>query len=141
MIANQSLPRSTVMPELAYADIGQAMTWLCDAFGFTLRLRIADHRAQLNVGDRAVVLIEPAANLSERASVLVRVEDVNSHHERASLHCAQILRRPTTHMASGSTPRWASPGTNGPSPNQSPTSIPGMGRHARRTLNPQLAAV
>ena len=97
MIANRSIPRSTVMPELAYPDIGQAITWLCDAFGFTLRLRIADHRAQLNVGDGAVVLIEPATNLAERASVLVRVEDVNSHHERARLHGAHIVRPPADH--------------------------------------------
>jgi len=58
MLANRSIPRSTVIPELAYPDLGKAIDWLCHAFGFTLRLRIANHRAQLNVGDGAVVLIE-----------------------------------------------------------------------------------
>src|SRR5258707_384100 len=49
MLANRSIPRSTVIPELAYQDVGEAIAWLCDAFGLTLRLRIANHRAQLNV--------------------------------------------------------------------------------------------
>jgi uncharacterized glyoxalase superfamily protein PhnB len=60
MLANRSIPRCTVIPELAYPDISKAIDWLCDSFGFTLRLRIADHRAQLNVGDGAVVLTELA---------------------------------------------------------------------------------
>lgn len=58
MLANRSIPRCTVIPELAYPDVAEAIDWLRDAFGFTLRLRIANHRAQLNVGDCAVVLTE-----------------------------------------------------------------------------------
>ena len=58
MRTNRSIPRCTVIPELAYPDVGEAIAWLCDAFGFTLRIRIANHRAQLNVGDGAVVLTE-----------------------------------------------------------------------------------
>jgi hypothetical protein len=54
MLANRSIPRCTVIPELGDPDVGEAIGWLCDAFGFTLRLRIANHRAQLNVGDGAV---------------------------------------------------------------------------------------
>ena len=57
-LANRSIPRCTVIPELAYPDVGNAVTWLCDAFGFTLRPRIANHRAQLNVSDGAVVVKE-----------------------------------------------------------------------------------
>jgi uncharacterized glyoxalase superfamily protein PhnB len=58
MLANRSMPPCTVIPELAYPDVGTAIEWPCDAFGFTLRLRIGNHRAQLNAGDRAVVLTE-----------------------------------------------------------------------------------
>ena len=36
------MPPSIVIPELAYPDIGGAIDWLCKAFGFTLRIRIAD---------------------------------------------------------------------------------------------------
>jgi uncharacterized glyoxalase superfamily protein PhnB len=55
MLTNRSIPRSTVIPVIPYPDLGEAVTWLCDVFGFTLRVRIGDHRAQLNVGDGAVV--------------------------------------------------------------------------------------
>jgi len=53
MIANRSVPSSTVIPVLAYDDVTQASDWLCRAFGFKERLRIADHRAQLVFGDPA----------------------------------------------------------------------------------------
>ena len=89
------MPRSTVLPELAYPDIGEAITRLCGAFGFTLRIRIADHRAQLNVGDGAVILIETDRNVSMRTAVMVRVEDVNSHYERARRSGMRIVREPT----------------------------------------------
>jgi len=99
MLANRSIPRSTVIPELAYPNIREAVDWLCDAFGFTLRLRIADHRAQLNVGDAAVVLTErgPAepCHVSFAHSVMVRVDDVNAHCARAVQHGGRILREPT----------------------------------------------
>jgi uncharacterized glyoxalase superfamily protein PhnB len=94
MIENRSIPRCTVIPELPYADLGEAITWLCDAFGFTLRLRIGDHRAQLNVGDGAVVLTERGEG-DVRASVMVRVGDTHAHHARASQGGARILRPPT----------------------------------------------
>jgi uncharacterized glyoxalase superfamily protein PhnB len=96
MLANRSIPRCTVIPELAYADVGEAIAWLCDTFGFTLRLRIANHRAQLNVGDGAVVLTERGAG-EVTSSVMIRVEDVNSHHDRARQHGARILRPPADH--------------------------------------------
>lgn len=94
------MPRCTVIPELAYPDVSEAIDWLRDAFGFTVRLRIANHRAQLNVGDGAVVLTERHSregHLSPGAidvahSVMVRVEDVDRHQQRASQHGARILR-------------------------------------------------
>jgi uncharacterized glyoxalase superfamily protein PhnB len=104
VLANRSIPRCTVIPELGYPDIGQAIDWLCDAFGFTLRLRIADHRAQLNVGDGAVVLIEqPGGGAGDATSgagglahsVMIRVENVDRHHERARQRGARILRPPS----------------------------------------------
>jgi uncharacterized glyoxalase superfamily protein PhnB len=96
MLENRSIPRCTVIPELAYPDIGKAIDWLCDAFGFTLRIRIANHRAQMNVGDGAVVLTELAEG--QRCdighSVMVRVENVDRHHELAIQHGARVLRPP-----------------------------------------------
>jgi uncharacterized glyoxalase superfamily protein PhnB len=96
MLSNRSMPRSVVIPELAYPDIGDAIEWLRQAFGFTLRIRMGDHRAQLNVGDGgSVVLIEPSAGVSLRTAVMVRVEDVNAHYERARRSSVNILREPT----------------------------------------------
>jgi hypothetical protein len=40
MLANRSMPLSTVTPVLVYPDLAKAVDWLCDAFGFTERLRI-----------------------------------------------------------------------------------------------------
>ena len=110
MLANRSIPACTVIPELAYPDVGTAIEWLTGAFGFTLRLRIGDHRAQMNVGDGAVVVREQNAGEAEdtsggpvtqarrataRHSVMVRVPDIDRHHERARQHGARILRPPT----------------------------------------------
>ena len=98
MLSNRSIPQSTVIPELGYTDIGAAIEWLCNAFGFTLRIRIADHRAQLNIGDGAVVLItRPPGDTSAALthSVLVRVDDADAHCERARSQGARLLRPPT----------------------------------------------
>ncbi|MBV8809786.1 MAG: VOC family protein [Acidobacteriaceae bacterium] len=95
MLSNRSIPRSTVLPELAYPNIGEAITRLCEAFGFTLRIRIGDHRAQLNVGDGAVILIEADRNISLKTAVMVRVENVDAHCERARRAGVSIVREPT----------------------------------------------
>lgn len=100
MLQNRSIPRSTVLPQLAYPDVGEAAAWLCEAFGFSLRLGIGNHRAQLNVGDGAVIVTEqrpsegptPSRTL---VSVMVRVPDVDSHCQRAREHGARIVRPPT----------------------------------------------
>ena len=96
MLSNRSIPRCTVIPELAYPDVGKAIDWLCDAFGFTLRIRIANHRAQLNVGDGAVVLTElgEGQRTDIGHSVMVRVESVDRHCELAIQHGARVLQPP-----------------------------------------------
>jgi uncharacterized glyoxalase superfamily protein PhnB len=96
MLSNRSMPRSTVIPEIPYPDVVAAIRWLCDAFGFTLRIGMGSHRAQLNVGDGAVVLTEQlsAAGDHARVSLMVRVDDVDRHCERAKKFGARILREP-----------------------------------------------
>src|SRR6185503_14946736 len=97
MPANRSIPRCTVIPELAYPDVGVAAEWLCETFGFTIRLRIANHRIQLNVGDGAIVVTEQrggAAAVDAAHSMMVRVDDVRRHHERASQRGARVVRPP-----------------------------------------------
>ncbi len=102
MLSNRSVPSSTVIPVLAYPDVNLAAAWLSEAFGFTVRLRIGDHRVQLNVGDDAVIVrerreAEQGVALGIGHSVLVRVEDVDAHCQRATAHGANITMAPTTH--------------------------------------------
>jgi hypothetical protein len=47
MLSNLSMLKSAVIPQLAYRDVGEAVSWLCSVFGFKERVRIGNHRAQL----------------------------------------------------------------------------------------------
>ena len=97
MLANRSMPSSSVIPELAYLDVSAAADWLCEAFGFTRRLTIGDHRIQLNAaGGSIVVTGRPAeASAGMAHGVMVRVSDVVAHHARAAAAGARILTTPT----------------------------------------------
>lgn len=106
MISNRSIPHCTVIPQLAYPDVVKAVDWLCTAFGFTVRLTIGDHRVQLNVGDGALVIMEfnssPDAgeqprNPSEFGHVMIRVDEIDRHCERAKQHGAKIVRPAADH--------------------------------------------
>ncbi len=89
------MPRSTIQPELVYPGIGEAIERLSQAFGFTLRIRMGDHRAQLNVGEGAVILIQTDRDISLKTAVMVRVENIDAHYERARNAGMHILREPT----------------------------------------------
>jgi uncharacterized glyoxalase superfamily protein PhnB len=101
MLSNRSIPSAIVIPVLAYPDVNEAAAWLCEAFGFSVRLRIGSHRVQLNVGEGAVIVREMRPNeaaerLGEGQSVTVRVEDADAHCERARGHGARITQDPVT---------------------------------------------
>jgi len=102
VLTNRSIPRATVIPVLSYPDVNQAAAWLCDAFGFSVRLRIGNHRVQLNAGDGAVIVREMRPNEVNAAlgighAVTIRVEDADSHCHRAKDHGARITQEPVTH--------------------------------------------
>jgi uncharacterized glyoxalase superfamily protein PhnB len=98
MLANRSIPGSTVIPELAYPDLSGAIDWLTTAFGFTLRIRIGDHRAQINVGDDGAIVLMQHPNAGAVTplahSLLIRVPNVDAHHANAVAHGARIHRPP-----------------------------------------------
>ncbi|TPJ56830.1 VOC family protein [Mesorhizobium sp. B2-7-1] len=98
---NRSMPANTVIPVLAYPDVEAASRWLCEAFGFELRLTIGNHRAQLGFRDGAVVVTTLKSGGSapppEEFSVMVRVEDVDAHHRRAMRRGAMALTAPTSY--------------------------------------------
>lgn len=102
MLSNRSIPRATVIPVLAYPDVNEAAAWLCHAFGFSVRLRIGDHRVQLNAGDGAVIIRELRPNevnaqLGIGSSVTIRIEDADAHCEIAKARGARIMQGPVTH--------------------------------------------
>jgi uncharacterized glyoxalase superfamily protein PhnB len=93
---NRSMPPGTVIPELAYPDVATAAAWLRDAFGFSERVRIGNHRIQMTIGDSSIVVVE--SDRSSKCSTMVRVDDVDAHHAHAQQHGATILAVPETHM-------------------------------------------
>jgi len=91
------MPATVVIPQLTYDDVSEAIAWLCGAFGFVERWRAGEHRAQLEVpGGGCVVVTEPRTSHALRGqwSVMVRVPDVDAHHDRARAHGARILAPP-----------------------------------------------
>jgi uncharacterized glyoxalase superfamily protein PhnB len=101
MLVNRSIPETTIIPELAYADLHAAVGWLCAAFGFSERLRIADHRVQLVLGAGALVAVQREGGSADGAragrdhSIMVRVPDVDAHCAQAGWMGAEITRPPT----------------------------------------------
>jgi uncharacterized glyoxalase superfamily protein PhnB len=99
---NRSIPAATVIPVLTYPDVRAAVAWLEAAFGFAERVRIGeDHRAQLAFGDGAVIVADghnervPPRSGEITHSVMVRVDDVDAHCERARRNGARIAMEPT----------------------------------------------
>ncbi len=100
MRRNRSIPSAGVIPELGYRDVLEAAKWLCDNFGFRERLRIANHRIQLLIGDGAVVVTERASSTGKADSahsILVRIEDIDEHYAKTLAAGVQIMRPPESY--------------------------------------------
>ncbi len=99
MLENRSVPPSPVVPELVYDDVEAAIAWLAEAFGFTVRWQAGGHRAQLWVGEGAIVVRDTPPDLEPGepvpgacSSTLVRVEDAAAVKERALGAGARLVR-------------------------------------------------
>lgn len=101
-----------------YDDAGAAIDWLCDAFGFEVRLRIEGEggrveHSELSYGD-GLIMVSQTGGKSERPAPLpcgsprttggvntqalaVFVDDVDQHCAHARASGAVILEAPTTH--------------------------------------------
>lgn len=105
MVMNRSAPTATIVPILIYTDVGEAIEWLCRAFGFTERLRaerdgLIGH-AQLSVAEGAIMLgryggpFRPPQANEVSQYVHVTVENVDRHFEHAKRCGARIVQPPT----------------------------------------------
>lgn len=111
-----STENQTVIPMISYEDGVAALEWLVEAFGFRELTRIADPdgrlmHGELEVGDGLVMLASPTPDYEgpkkhrescDRArrwssvpwiidGVLVQVDDLDAHFERAKASGATIL--------------------------------------------------
>ena len=98
MRVNRSVPPCGVIAVVRYPDPGAAAAWLERAFGFTVRLRIANHRIQMRAGEGCITVGEGKVTPNRSCVVQVRVEDARGHCERARSAGAKILTEPTDHV-------------------------------------------
>jgi uncharacterized glyoxalase superfamily protein PhnB len=68
------------------------------AFGFTVRLRIANHRIQMRAGEGCFTVAEGNVEPNRSCAVQVRIEDAYDHCERAREAGAIILTEPKDHV-------------------------------------------
>jgi hypothetical protein len=92
MLINRSIPRYGVIPEVAYPNVTEGAAWLVQAFGFRIRLRIADHRIQMYAGDGAMVVVQRREGCNQMSSTMLRVEEIDQHCQRAVDAGAKIVR-------------------------------------------------
>jgi uncharacterized glyoxalase superfamily protein PhnB len=104
-VKNRSAPEATIVPILVYEDVGKALAWLCETFGFKERLRtehdgVVSH-AQLAFEDGAIMIGRqggpfraPDPQITS-AYVAIAVDDVTRHFEHAKKCGAHILQPPT----------------------------------------------
>jgi len=95
---NRSVPPCPVIPVLRYPDPAVAAEWLVNAFGFTVRLRIANHRIQMRAGEGCFTIAEGEVVPNHSVTIQVRVEDARKHCERARGAGAKILTEPVDQM-------------------------------------------
>lgn len=103
MLISRTTGSASVIPELVYADVPAAIEWLCRTFGFTELWRAGEHRARLAFGNGVVIVADadaqygrsvPAGGGPRSHAVMVKVEDVDAHHDHAREHGARILSAP-----------------------------------------------
>src|SRR5262245_51602142 len=105
MVVNRSAPKASVVPVLVYEDVAKVVDWLCQVFGFTERLRAGPpggtvSHAQLTVGESAIMCGRQGGDFTTPKGggvsqyVVVHVDDVERHFERAKQGGARIVKPP-----------------------------------------------
>lgn len=98
---NRSAPPHAVVPIVVYDDVERAVEWLTRVFGFEEKVRIGDHRAQLDVGGGAVIVADasngrrpPSGDDGITHSTMVRVHGIDAHYRTALAGGAQVAGEP-----------------------------------------------
>ena len=82
----------------------EAVVWLCETFGFIELWRAGGHRARVAFGNGVLIIADADAQYGRAVpqrgdvrsdAVMVKVEDVDAHHEHALQRGARILSPPT----------------------------------------------
>lgn len=94
MLKNRSMPQSVIIPEIPYSDVLEAADWLCNNFGFTERLRIGNHRVQLQFSQGDIVITGPAPVPVPRHSVMVRLINIDDHYTQTFHNGVKIVNPP-----------------------------------------------
>lgn len=97
LLHNASMPESVVIPTLPYADVIDATRWLERVFGLRMRLQIGTHRVQLVTPEGGDVVVVQAGGLATRASLMVRVADVDAMYTRVVAEGVSVSGPPQTY--------------------------------------------
>jgi uncharacterized glyoxalase superfamily protein PhnB len=107
--------RCTIIPSLGYRDAPAAIDWLCRAFGFEVRLKVEGdggtiEHSELVFGEGLIMVsgVQKRAKFPYRKSpselsgantqsLMVYVDDVEAHCQRARAAGAAIVTEPETH--------------------------------------------
>jgi len=109
MVSNPPADMPRITPHLFYEDVGTALDFLVDAFGFQVRLRMTDEsghvvHGELEVGDSLIMIglceenpdWECPRSLNGKISqrLYIFVDDVDAHYERARHKRGVTIHRP-----------------------------------------------
>jgi uncharacterized glyoxalase superfamily protein PhnB len=87
-----------VYPSLTYRDVGAAVTWLADAFGFQAQALDEDSAIVRSASGTAVIQTDRPEDLHGshlgRGWVYVVVGDIDAHYARAEAAGASLLGEP-----------------------------------------------
>jgi uncharacterized glyoxalase superfamily protein PhnB len=103
---------------VVYQDAAGAIKWLCDAFGFQVRLKVEDDQgriahSELTYGEGVIMVAQESPQAERRwksamrspkslggastQSLMLFVDDAEAHCAHARAHGAQIIEEPATH--------------------------------------------
>jgi PhnB protein len=106
MPSNPPANTPRIIPYLYYEDVSGAIEWLTSAFGFVERMRIPmpdgkTMHAEMRLADGAIMMGCPSVDYRNpkrlghiTQNLLIYVDDVDAHFERARRAGARVLEQP-----------------------------------------------